>query len=136
MSDKIKDFLMGIPLFANLSEEEMSLVVGEIVAREYTRNTILAVQGRTNLDCVYIIETGAMELFYETDGQKSIKGVLEPGDTFGGVSILMNAGVSVRTVQVVGDATLYILPKGIFLDMCTRNKDFYEHFVSRFRKEM
>ena len=133
MEDKISKFLSGFPLFSKLPKKEVSFVAGEIEVKKYPKNTILAVQGRTKLDCVYIIKAGTMELFYETDGQRIIKGILEPGETFGGVSILMNAGISVRTVQVVADATLYVLPQKAFLEVCTRNKNFYEHFAGRFR---
>ena len=136
MEDKISKFLSGCPLFSKLPKKEIAFVAGEIEVKKYPKSTILAVQGRTKLDCVYIIRAGSMELFYEIEGQKSIKGSIEPGETFGGVSILMNAGISVRTVQVVADATLYVLPQKAFLEVCTRNKNFYEHFAGRFRTQM
>jgi len=136
MEDKISKFLSGFALFSKLPKKEVSFVAAEIEVKKYPKSTVLAVQGRTKLDCVYIINAGSMELFYESDGQKSIKGILEPGETFGGVSILMNAGISVRTVQVVADATLYVLPQKAFLEVCTRNKNFYEHFAGRFRSQM
>ncbi len=136
MEDKISRFLAGLPLFAKLPKKEIAFVASEIEVKKYPKSTVLAVQGRTKLDCVYIIKAGTMELFYETDGQRTIKGILEPGETFGGVSILMNAGISVRTVQVVADATLYVLPQKAFLEVCTRNKNFYEHFAGRFRTQM
>ncbi len=136
MEDQIYKFLSGSPLFSKLPKKEVSFVAGEIEVKKYPRNTIMAVQGRTKLDCVYIIRDGALELFYESDGQRRIKGNLDPGETFGGVSILMNAGISVRTVQVVSDATLYVLPQKSFLEVCTRNKQFYEHFAGRFRTQM
>jgi len=136
MEDQIYRFLKGLPLFARLPKKEVSYVAGEIEVKTYPRSTILAVQGRTKLDCVYIIREGSMELFYETDGEKAIKGILEPGEIFGGVSILMNAGISVRTIQVVADATLYVLPHKVFLEVCTRHKNLYEHFAGRFRAQM
>ena len=136
MEDQIYKFLSGLPLFSKLLKKEVSFVAGEIEVKKYPKSTILAVQGRTKLDCVYIIKAGSMELFYETDGQKNIKGILKPGETFGGVSILMNAGISVRTVQVVADATLYVLSQKAFLEVCTRNRNFYEHFAGRFRAQM
>ncbi len=136
MEEKVFKFLSGLALFSKLSKKEVSFVAGEIEEKKYPKSTILAVQGRTKMDCVYIIKSGSMELFYETAGQKSIKGLLEPGESFGGVSILMNAGISVRTVQVVADATLYVLSQKVFLEVCTRNKNFYEHFAGRFRTQM
>jgi len=136
MENQIYKFLSSLPIFSGLPKKEVSFVAGEIGVKKYPKSTILAVQGRTKLDCVYIIKAGSMELFYETDGQKNIKGILEPGETFGGVSILMNGGISVRTVQVVSDATLYVLPQKAFLEVCTRNKNFYEYFAGRFRRQM
>lgn len=136
MKNQISTFLKGLPLFAGLPEEDISFIAGEVEVKTYPRSTILAVQGRTRLDAVYIIRQGSMELFYETDGEKDITGSLKPGETFGGVSILMNAGISVRTVQVVADAMLYVLPQQAFLKICTRHKTFYEIFAGRFRSQM
>ena len=136
MEDKIFKSLSELPLFSKLPKKEVFFVAGEIEVKKYPKTTILSVQGRTKLDCIYILKEGRMELFYESHGEKDIKGVLEPGDTFGGVSILMNAGISVRTVQVAADATVYVLPQKVFLEVCTRNKKFYEHFAGRFRRQM
>ena len=136
MEDQVYKFLSGMPLFSGLTPEEVSFIADEITEKKYPKTTILSVQGRTKLDCVYIIKDGTLELFYESHGEKDIKGFLEPGDSFGGVSILMNAGISVRTVQVVNDATLYVLPQKAFLEICTRNKDIYEYFAARFRTQM
>jgi CBS domain-containing protein len=136
MEDKIYKLLSDIPMFSSLPEKEISAVAAEMEIKKFPKGTVLAVQGRTKLDCVYIIKEGSLELFYESDGQRNIKGTIEPGELFGGVSILMNAGIAVRTAQVVADAALYVLPHKAFLEVCTRNKSFYEHFAKRFRKQM
>ena len=71
----------------------------------FPKNIVLSVQGKTKLESVYIIKEGTLELFYETDGEKELTGFLEPGEIFGGMCILMNAGISVSTVTIVDDAT-------------------------------
>jgi CBS domain-containing protein len=136
MEDQIYTFISGLPLFSKLSEKEVAIIAAAIEVQEVPQKTILAVQGRTKLDCVYILKAGSMELFNEFHGEKDIKRVLEPGDTFGGVSILMNAGISVRTVQIVSDATLYILSQKPFLEVCSNNRYLYEHFAGQFRTQM
>ena len=136
MEDQVYQFLASLPLFSRLPKSEISFLADEISIKKYPKTTIMSVQGRTKLDCVYIIKEGTMEVFYESHGEKDIKGILDPGDTFGGVSLLMNAGISVRTVQVIAEATLYELPQKAFLAVCTRNKNFYEHFAGRFRSQM
>ncbi len=98
MEDKISKFLSGFALFSKLPKKEVSFVAGEIEVKKYPKSTILAVQGRTKMDCVYIIKTGSMELFYETEGHKNIKGILEP------VSLgykPISWGLSIRTLVII-----------------------------------
>jgi CBS domain-containing protein len=132
MQDQICQFLSKLPLFSDLPENELSQMAGEISVEIFPKNTVLSVQGRTKLESVYIIKEGLLELFYETNGERELSGSLKPGESFGGVSILMNAGISVRTVKIVDDATLYTLPRNVFLEICARNNFFYEFFANQF----
>ena len=58
MENHIYEFLSGLPLFSRLPKKELSFVAGEIEVKKYPKSTILAVQGRTKMDCVYIIRSG------------------------------------------------------------------------------
>ena len=80
----------------------------------FSRGTVLALQGRTTLDYVYLIRSGSLELFFESNGRKTLQGTLDPGDIFGAISILMNAGLSIRSLAVTEDAALYLMPKKAF----------------------
>ncbi len=102
----------------------------------FPKNIVLSVQGKTKLESVYIIKEGSLELFYETDGEKKLTGFVKPGEIFGGMCILMNAGISVRTVKTVDDATLYTLPQKVFLEVCARHNFLYKYFAAKFRKRM
>jgi CBS domain-containing protein len=136
MKDEILQFLSDLPPFSKLPEKELSQVVNNASIKSYPKKTILSVQGRTTLEYVYIIKKGSLELFYETGNEKKLSGFLQPGDIFGGIYILMNAGLSVRTVQTVDDATLYALPQKVFIDLCTRFDFFYDFFAEKFRERM
>jgi CBS domain-containing protein len=136
MKDQIYQFLSHTPPFSELPENELSRVAGEMSVEIFPKNIVLSVQGKTKLESVYIIKKGSLELFYETDGEKELTGFLKPGEIFGGICILMNAGISVRTVKIVDDATLYTLPQKFFLEICARHKFLYEYFAAKFRKRM
>ena len=136
MKDQIYQFLSHTPPFSELPENELTQVAGEMSEEIFPKNIILSVQGKTKLDNVYIIKKGSLELFYETDGEKELTGFLEPGEIFGGMAILMNAGISVRTVKIVDDAVLYTLPQKVFLDVCSRHIFLYEYFADKFRTRM
>jgi len=136
MQDEILQFLSDLPPFSKLPEKELSQAVTKASIKTYPKKTILSVQGRTTLDCVYIIRSGSLELFYETGDEKTLSGFLQPGEIFGGIYILMNAGLSVRTAQTVDNATMYTLPQSDFLDLCTRYDFFYDYFAKKFRDRM
>ena len=136
MKDQIYQFLSRTSPFSKLPENELKRVAGEMSVEIFPKNIVLSVQGKTKLENVYIIKDGSLELFYETNGKKELIGSLEPGEIFGGITILMNAGISVRTVKVLADATLYTLPQNVFLEVCARNNFLYEYFAAKFRKQM
>ena len=136
MKDPIHQFLSHTPPFSELPENELSRVAAEMSLEIFPKNIVLSVQGKTKLESVYIIKEGSLELFYETGGEKELTGHLKPGEIFGGICILMNAGISVRTVKIVADATLYTLPQKVFLEICARHNFLYEYFAAKFRKRM
>ena len=136
MKDEILQFLSNLPPFTSLPERELLQVAEHASEKTYPKKTILSVQGRTTLDRVYVIKEGSLELFYETGDERTLSGFLGPGEIFGGIYILMNAGLSVRTVQTVEETTLYTLPQNIFLDLCTQYDFFYEYFAEMFRDRM
>ena len=136
MQDQIYQFLSNLPLFSELPEKELSQLVDDISVEKFPKNTILSVQGRTKLENIHIIKDGSLELFYETNGDRKLSGLLKPGENFGGVSVLMNAGISVRTVITVEDTTLYTLPQKAFLEICGRHNFFYDFFAARFHRQM
>ncbi len=102
----------------------------------FPRGTVLALQGRTTLDYVYLIRSGSLELFFESDGRKTLQGALGPGDIFGAISILMNAGLSIRSLAVMEDAALYLMPKKAFLDLGDRYPSILDHFNRAFSQRM
>ncbi|MGB9438565.1 MAG: DUF294 nucleotidyltransferase-like domain-containing protein [Desulfobacterales bacterium] len=136
MKDRIHQFLSHTPPFSELPENELSRVAAEMSEEIFPKNIVLSVQGKTKLESVYIIKEGSLELFYETDGDKKLSDFLEPGEMFGGICILMNAGISVRTVKIVEDATLFTLPQKVFLEVCARHNFLYEYFAAKFHKRM
>ena len=136
MQAKILSFLERQQIFSKLPDAELKDICEAMTVETYPEGHRLSVQGRTQLDKIYLVESGAMEIYYDVDGAKEHSGLLKSGDTFGGISILMNAGVSIRSVTVVEDVSLFALPRGHFLDICTRFPVFYEAFAEKYRSRM
>jgi CBS domain-containing protein len=50
--------------------------------------------------------------------------------------MLLNDGISVRTLSVTEDAVFYLIPKKTFLKLCDVNENFTEYFTDTFGKRM
>ena len=136
MNKDVTQFLSDILPFSKLPEKELRQVAKSIYVSTYPKDSNLAVQNITKIENVHIIKEGLVELYFDKQGKKVLSGFLKAGDIFGGISILMNAGLSIRTATVYQDSTIYIIPAKKFLDLCTRYKIFYEYFVETFSGRM
>ncbi len=123
-------------LFSELPEDEIAALSSLASQETIPAGTILSKQGRSGIDRVYVIEKGLLELYYDNKGEKILSATLEPGDIFGGISILMNGGVSARTSQAQTDCHVLVLPQKAFLELCERHKAFRQYFVDKFSERM
>jgi CBS domain-containing protein len=85
---------------------------------------------------LYILQRGAAERYYARDGKKTMHEILAEGDIYGGISMLVNDGISVRTLNVTEDSYFYILPKTVFMQLCREHAEFSEYFTDTFGKRM
>lgn len=123
-------------LFSQLPETQIASLSRRARLDTLRAGTILSTQGRSRIEHVYVIAKGLLELYFDNKGEKILSATLEPGDIFGGISILMNGGISARTSQAQTDCKLVVLPKEDFLDVCERHKQFRQYFVDNFSERM
>ena len=131
-----KYFLFGVAPFSFLPEEEIEKTAAALSVVRYPADTVLFVQGRSRLGHLYILQKGAAERYYETRNEKTMRGVLSEGDIFGGISILHNNGIAVRSFRVNEPTLFYLLPKDKFLSLCDLYPTFIEYFTDIFGKRM
>ena len=136
MNENALKFLSGVAPFSFLPEEELKKIASEVSTVHYPKDTILFVQELSRIECLYIIQKGAAERYYEQSGKKTLHIFLSKGDVFGGISMLLNDGIAVRTLKINEDSDIYILPKKSFLDTCTLHALFSEYFTDAFGKRM
>lgn len=70
---------------------------------------------------MYVIQAGAVELYREVDGQRVSYGVLEKGDFFGEMSLLLERQPRTTSAAVVEDATLVEIDSTLFDKMIRGN---------------
>ena len=129
-------FLYGLVPFSFLPYDEIERVAQKLSIVHYPKGFITCIQGQTKLDYLYIIQKGAAERYYEENNQKTLRALLGEGDIYGGITLLVNNGIAVRTLKCNEDCYFYILPKKDFLDLCEKYESFSEYFTDTFGKRM
>lgn len=134
--NQVVAFLSGVIPFSFLPADELTKVAGKISEIQYPAGTVLFYQGKSPVDYLYVVQKGAVERYFEEAGRKKLRGVLGEGDTYGGISILINNSISVRTVLIKEDVFFYLLPKNDFLVLCQEHTQFSDFFTDTFGKWM
>jgi CBS domain-containing protein len=136
MEQRLVDFLADVPPFHLLSVKKQAECVSALRKSHHLKDMVLFVQNKTMLNYIYIVLEGRLEQYILEDNEKSLKGFLGQKDLYGGLSILFNKGLSIRTVRTLEDTTFYRLPKEMFLDLCSENEDFTKFFTENFSQKM
>ena len=132
----IRSHLAAMPHFAMLPAEDLNYLAEITTYERFLKGRELAIQSKTQLSYIYLIRRGQVSIYEEKDGQRLHGGYIKAGEVFGGISLLMNAGVSLRTVIVDEETEAYLIPKEFFLDLCTRYKNFFGYFIENFSKHI
>lgn len=136
MSTEIHTFLSGIPVFSELADTDLQQLAAQAQTVRLDAHTVLKTQGRSVLDCVYVLQSGRLELFYSREHEKISTDILNAGDIFGGISILINSGVALRTAVVLETADCITFNSDLFLQMCERCAPFKAFFLETYKGYM
>ena len=124
------------PPFSFLPAQKMDELRQHFSEEKAARNEVRFIRGKTKVTSLWVVAEGSAEIYYEKDGEKTLRRILSEGDCFGGISILLNRARAVRTMKITEDTTFYKLPAVIFLELCEEFEDFKEFFTNTFGKKM
>ncbi len=80
--------LAELPLFSDLSKEELEALSSHAVAKSFRPNTILVQEGGDG-DSLYVIESGQVKIYLSDEqGREIVINVLGPGEYFGEMALL------------------------------------------------
>ncbi len=136
LATQARQLLQTTDPFSYLPEKELERIVAELSLEIHSKGTQLFLQGHTRVQQLYILFKGAAQRYYEQNNQKTMIGFLGEGDSYGGISILLNESISVRSLQVIEEATFFLLDRQLFLELCRLYPTFSEYFTDTFGKRM
>lgn len=129
-------FLSNIEPFSFLPEKEIKHIADLIQVELYNEKKVLFRQGMSRLENIYILKEGTAERFYEDIEKKIVTDALHKGEVFGGISILLNESVAIRSLEIQDNTSFYTFPKNVFISLCDEYEDFKYHFTNTFGKRM
>ena len=111
--------LREVPIFTELNDEDMGLVMQMTVRRAYPKNTMIVIEEDRG-DMLYIIESGSVKITrLDEEGHEVILAILGSAEFFGEMALLDGQGRSAN-VMALEDAVLFTLHRRDFLDVLER----------------
>jgi CRP/FNR family transcriptional regulator, cyclic AMP receptor protein len=103
--------LGNVPLFAELSPDELAPVASVAIPRSFPRGVRVFHEGDDS-DACYVVRSGDLRVTREhSDGRAIALATLGPGDFFGELAML-DGGSRSASVETLSDAELVALPAG------------------------
>ena len=107
--------LRQVPLFAELSPQELGGLAAALRRRRYPRGAVIFLAGDPNAQ-LYLVEAGRVRIgLTSPEGKEVVLTVLGPGDFFGDLSLLDGEPTSADAVAQE-DCRLLLLPRAAFLN--------------------
>ncbi|WP_406678160.1 Crp/Fnr family transcriptional regulator [Moorella sp. ACPs] len=102
------EFLRQIPVFADLSPEELQHIASLALVRRYRKNMYIFMQGEPG-DAIYFVKKGAIKLFQVLeDGREKILHFVREGEIFAEV-LLFEGGPYPATAETMEDTEVGII---------------------------
>ncbi len=122
--------------FSLLTKEQFAAVATFLYRESAQQGTVLLTQELTTVDRFRVLTSGAARFYFEFNFSETLKRDLRTGDSFGGISILLNEGIATKTLRIQEDAEMIALDADHFLSLCEQSEAFTEFFTNAFGKSM
>jgi len=133
----MRELLRGIPLFAELDDEELDAIARLVKVRSYPKKMLVVQEGEPG-NSMFIIISGSVKVSsYAADGREVVLSILEKGDFFGEMALLDEEPRS-ATVTTMEDSELGQIRRADFerlmLEMPQITRKLLAEMVSRLRR--
>ena len=109
--------------FSFLPDQAKEDIVSQFQTETFKKDSILLTQEMSSVEKYLFLSQGSAQYYFEQNNEKTLQGRLNVGDNFGGISILLNNAVAIRSLMVPEDSVFLSLGAGIFLDICAKHED-------------
>jgi CRP/FNR family transcriptional regulator, cyclic AMP receptor protein len=121
-SSEAVDTLRAIPLFSNVTDDDLEQVASHLIERRFPRNTTIVEEGLAG-DYMYVIREGRVKVTkLSEDGREKILEFLDAGSFFGEMALLDRAP-RIASVKTLKPVKLLALSRTDFLNLLRKSPD-------------
>ena len=121
MTDERVEFLGNVSLFSNMGKVDLSNIARSGTELRFSSGDLICSRGDSGKS-MFIITSGIVEVFVDSENGHQILSHLHRGDYFGEMSLLSGLPRS-ASVRSLGETTVFGLTKDSFEDLCRQNVD-------------
>jgi CBS domain-containing protein len=136
MENKL-NYLQNTAPFNLLSIDVLNSIADILEEVHHQKETLIYQQEITKMKGVNLIVEGEYEsFFYDTNESKRDLEHLKPGQSYGGISVLLNRKKSLKTVIAKKGSKAYFLPRKHFRNLCSTYDFFFQYYTTDFGQRM
>jgi CRP/FNR family cyclic AMP-dependent transcriptional regulator len=113
MNTIIPQLLQKVPIFENLSKEELLALSPLFTEKKVKKGSILFMEGDPGEE-FYLIKSGAVKIYRIDNSKEIILALFREGDFFGEMSLIHDGLTRSATVETMEVSTFYIMKRSIF----------------------
>ncbi len=118
--------LRGVRAFSSLDEETLLRIVGVSTNLFWPAGSVVFEEGSPS-DALYVVLSGGVRIVDRASGEDREIARVEPGDSFGELSLLLSTTHS-KTAVVDQDAELMVIPETSFGDLLESSPELAAYF--------
>ena len=122
--------------FSYLPKAARETFLSRFESRPIKKNVVLLTQETSPVEKFLVLSKGLAQYYFEQNNEKTLQGTLGEGGDFGGISILLNGAVAIRTLEVIEDSVFLELDIDVFLKTCAEVEPFKTYFTNSFGRLM
>lgn len=109
----IVQLLQNVPLFQELSEEELFGLAPLFTEKKVKKGRILFLEGETGEE-MYLIKTGVVKIYRLDDAKEIILALFREGDFFGEMALIQEGLTRSATAETLDACVMYTLKRSVF----------------------
>jgi anion transporter len=129
------DTIQTIPIFSDLSREDIAKVLGKMEEVSFPAGTIIFSQGDEG-DAFYLIQSGAVQVLLESTGKNSeVVAILGSRDWFGEMALLSGEPRS-ATIRTIKDSSLWRLRRDDWEELIAKHPTWLLQFCATLSRRL